>query len=126
VGIERLARLIATFVRRFNEIGDMMRKILVSSTVTAALCSLAISVAPALGLEFESEGTFSSTSSTEKTTVQLGTSGWLECEKMSMKTVMLTVGALTDIELELEKYTTCHYHNKLETESVSDAAGVRL
>jgi hypothetical protein len=97
----------------------MMRKIFVSATVAAALCSLAISATPALGLEFESEGTYSKTSSTTEQTIQLGTSGWLECAKMEMKTTDLTVGALTELEVQLEKYTTCSYHNKLEVESVS-------
>jgi len=94
-----------------------MRKIFVSATVAAALCSLAISVAPALGLEFEGEATYSKTKSTTKQTIQLS-SGWVECEKIEMTTEP-TVGAFTELEVQLEKYTTCTYHHKLVAESVS-------
>lgn len=109
---------VAIFVRQFSEMGDMMRKIFVSATVMAALCSLAISVAPALGLEFESEATYSKTSSTTKQTIQLGAFGWVECTKMEMTTEP-KVGVFTTLEVQLEKYTTCSYHHGVADEPVS-------
>jgi hypothetical protein len=112
---------VAIFVRRFSEMGDMMRKIFVSATVTAALCLLAISVAPALGLEFEGEATYSKTSSTTAQTIQLGAFGWVECAKMEM-TASPKVGAFTTLGVQLEKYTTCSYHHGVAVESVSDTA----
>jgi hypothetical protein len=98
----------------------MMRKIFVAATVTAALCSLAISVAPALGLEFEGEGTFSETSSSTAPTIFLGSgsAGRVECSKMTMKAT-LKVGAFTKLHGSLEKYTTCKYIHGLANEPVS-------
>jgi hypothetical protein len=96
----------------------MMRKIFVSATATAALCSLAISVAPALGLEFESEATFSETPSSTAQVIQLGTSGWVECFKMTM-TASPALGASTKLKAKLEKYTTCSYNHNEKGEPVT-------
>jgi hypothetical protein len=108
------------FVRRFSEIGDMMKKIFVSATVMAALCSLAISVAPALGLEFEGETGSSKTSSTTAQIIKLGTSGWVECLKVKMK-ASPKAGAFTKLSTTLEEYTTCSYNHELKSESVETA-----
>jgi hypothetical protein len=109
---------VAIFVRRINEIGDMMRKLFVSATVMAALCSLTISVAPALGLEFEGETGSSKTKSTTAQIIRLGTSGWVECLKMTMK-ASPKVGASTKLPVTLEEPTTCSYNHNLIDESVT-------
>jgi hypothetical protein len=122
---------VAIFVRRFSEMGDMMRKIFVSATVAAVLCSLAISVAPALGLEFEGEATYSRTSSTTAQIVHLGTylgnPRWVECAKMKT-TAYPDVGPFTELEMTLEEYTTCSYNRELASEIVkpSMSCGITL
>jgi hypothetical protein len=110
----------------------MMRKIFVSATVTAALCSLAISVAPAVGLEFETETGESTTKSntTPTPTIFLGTgsAGRVECSKMTMK-ASLKAGASTKIHASLSEFTTCKYLHGLANESVSlstAACGITL
>lgn len=96
-----------------------MRKIFVSATIMAALCSLAFSAAPALGLEFESETSSpSETSSSTAQIIQLGTSGWVECLKMSM-TASPELGASKKLKAKLEKYTTCSYNHNETAEVVS-------
>ena len=104
-----------------------MRKIFVSATITAALCSLAISVAPALGLEFEGETGSSLTSSTTAQIIHLGTSRWVECSKVKIK-ASPKVGSFTKLSTTLEEYPTCSYNRELASESVEtmDACTITL
>jgi hypothetical protein len=98
-----------------------MRKILVSATVMATLCSLAISVAPALGLEFEGEGTYSRAKSTAAQIIHLGTylgnPRWVECSNVTT-TAIPKVGAFTKLNATLEEYPTCSYNRELASESI--------
>jgi hypothetical protein len=118
-------------VRRFSEIGDIMRKIFVSATVMVALCSLAISVAPALGLEFEEETGSSTTSSTTAQIIHLGTylgtSRWVECSKVEIN-ASPKVGSFTKLSTTLKEYPTCSYNRELTSESVEtmDACTITL
>jgi hypothetical protein len=113
---------VAIFVRRFNRIGDMMRKIFVSATVMTALCSLAISVTPALGLEFEGEAGSSKTNSTTAQIIHLGTSSrWVECSKVTMK-ASVKAGAFTKLTTTLEEYKGCSYNREMVSESVETTA----
>lgn len=98
-----------------------MRKIFASATITVALCSLAISAAPALGLEFEGETGSSLTSSTTAQIIHLGTylgnSRWVECSKVKIK-ASPKAGAFTKLGTTLEEYPTCSYNRELKSESV--------
>lgn len=98
-----------------------MRKLFVSAMAMAALCSLAISVAPALGLEFEGEVGLSITKSTTAQIIQLGTylgnSRWVECFKVEMK-ASVKAGASTKLATTLEEYETCIYNRELKSEIV--------
>jgi hypothetical protein len=106
--------------------GDMMRKTFISATVIAALCSLAISVAPALGLEFEGEATFSGTSSTTAQIIHLGTSlRWVECLKVKMN-ASLEVGPFTELEMTLKEYETCSYSREMTSEVVKPSSSCTI
>jgi hypothetical protein len=107
---------VAIFVRRFSEMGDMMRKIFVSATAMAVLCSSVISVAPALGLEFESDSaTATETTSSTAQVIPLGTSRWVECLKITMKTSQEPVVS-PQLKVKIETYTTCSYSHNLKSE----------
>lgn len=94
-----------------------MRRIFVSATAMAALCSLVVSVAPALGLEFEGEATYSKRPSTTAQIIHLGTSRWVECAKMEM-TASPKVGAFTKLPISLEDYAMCTYNREMVSEVV--------
>jgi hypothetical protein len=105
-------------MQRFSEMGGMMIKMFVSAAVTAALCSLAISVAPAFGQdsEFASESaTVTTTTSSTAQIIRLGTSGWVECPEITMKSSP-TLGASTTLKLKIETYTGCVYNHNLKSE----------
>lgn len=105
-----------------------MRKIFVSATAAVALCSLVISVAPALGLEFEGEATYSRTSSTTAQIIHLGPSRWVECAKMKA-TAYPEIGPFTELPMALEEYTMCTYNRELASEIVkppSTSCGIML
>jgi hypothetical protein len=100
----------------------MMSKLLVSATVTAALCSLAISVAPALGQlsEFESES--SSASEAPSTTAQVfrvGSSGWVECLKIKVKASPV-FGPQTTLKVKLKSYTSCSYSHGMTSKPITN------
>lgn len=98
-----------------------MRKTFVTATVTAAVCSLAISVAPALGQDSEFSSETLSTSETTSSTAQIfrvGTSGWVECAKIKLKSSP-ELGVSTTLKVKIESYTTCSYNHSLLSEVVT-------
>jgi hypothetical protein len=100
----------------------MMRNILVSATVTAALCSLSISAAPALGFAFESE-TSSSTETTPSTdlVIQLGTSGSVECSTLKLKSSP-AFGSSETLHVQIKEPTGCIFNNNAK--QVSETAAI--
>ena len=88
-----------------------MRKILVSATVTAALCWLSLSAAPALGFEFESE-TSSPTNTTPSTdlVIQLGTSGSVECSTLKLESSP-TLGSSDILHVKIQEPTGCFFND---------------
>lgn len=98
-----------------------MRKIFVSAAVTAAICSLAISVTPALGLTHEFYGDTSSPTEATSSTApvfQLGSSGWVECSKIKITADPTTVTE-QKLKLKMEEFTTCSYNHNQTSDPVA-------
>jgi hypothetical protein len=99
----------------------MMRQLFASAAITAALCSLAISVAPALGYEFHGDRTTMVTAVSHTTQIfQLGASDWVECTELEAKfTPELTGSPKLKLKLTYPP-STCVYNHPSESQIVSE------
>jgi hypothetical protein len=105
-------------MQRFSEIGGIMRKIFVWAAVTASLCSLAISVTPAFGHEFDSET--ASVITTKSNTAQIFWFGsnWVECLTVEMEATP-ALGLSSRLKIKLKEYTGCVYNYSLKSHLVT-------
>jgi hypothetical protein len=108
--------LAAIAMQLYSETGGMMRKIFVSAAATATLCSLALSVTPALGFhEFLGDRTSSETATSNTTqTFQLGPEDWVECAKFEIKYTP-EIKLSSKLKVKLANYTTCVYNHPSES-----------
>jgi hypothetical protein len=95
-----------------------MKRIFVPVAVMAVLCSLAISVAPALGHEFYGDLTSPTEATTTAPVFQVGSSGAVECSKIKME-VFPQIGPEQKLKLKMEEFTGCFYNHNLKDETMT-------
>jgi hypothetical protein len=105
-------------MQRFSEIGGIMGKIFVWAAVTASLCSLAISVTPAFGHEFDSETVSLVTTKSNTAQIFWFGSNWVECFTVEMEATP-ALGLSSRLKVKLKEYTGCVYNYSLKSHLVT-------